>query len=341
MQNPYSNAPDEQAGEFFRLALAFLSKHQIPPTPVNYQLAYDYISGKNKQLTTMLDDYIGESPVVSAESLWHVYQTFYKLDIANLEKMRQELRHLIANIQNEFKRSGGTITGFSNRLDTFASVLDSETNPEIISSEVDSMVNDTHSAAQSQKQFNSQMSDIMEEVGALRKEIEQIKEESLTDALTGISNRRAFDQLLEKSIESATNQKSPLSLLLIDIDHFKRFNDNFGHLVGDKVLWFLGKTLKRCIKGRDIAARFGGEEFAVILPHTSHVGAKVIAEMIRKSISAIELQDKEKGKSYGKITASIGVSEYLPGEASSTLIHRCDQGLYQAKKQGRNRVIVS
>lgn len=341
MHNPYSKAPDAQAGEFFRLALAFLSKHQIPPTPVNYQLAYEYVSGKNKALKTLLDDYIGKSAVVSAESLWSIYQQFYKQDLATLENMRQELRHLIANIQNEFKRSGGTITGFSNRLDMFASVLNSETNQETISSEVDSMVHDTHSAAESQRQFNSQMTDIMHEVGSLRKEIEQIKEESLTDALTGISNRRAFDKLLEKSIASAADQNSPLSLLLIDIDHFKQFNDNFGHLVGDKVLRFLGKTLKRCIKGQDIAARFGGEEFAVILPYTNHTGAKVIAEMIRKSIYAIDLQDKEKSRSYGKITASIGVSEYLSGEASNTFIQRCDQGLYQAKKAGRNRVVVS
>ena len=341
MHNPYIQDPDEQAGEFFRLALAFLSKHQIPPTPVNYQLAYDYVCGNNKQLKTMLDDYTGQSDAISSENLWQVYQQFYTQDIATLENMRQELRHLIANIQNEFKRSGGTITGFSNRLDMFASVLNSETRQQDLSSEVDSMIHDTKSVAESQRQFTSQMSDILNEVGSLRREIEQIKEESLTDALTGISNRRAFDNILEKSIESSIDQNSPLSLLLIDIDHFKQFNDNFGHLVGDKVLRFLGKTLKRCIKGQDIAARFGGEEFAVILPHTSHIGAKVIAEMIRKAISAIELQDKEKGKSYGKITASIGVSEHLPQEASSTLIQRCDQGLYQAKKEGRNRVVVT
>ena len=341
MNNPYSKAPDEQAGEFFRLALAFLSKHKIAPTPVNYQLAYDYVSGKNKQLQTLLDEHIGVSETVSPENLWHVYQQFYQQDIATLENMRQELRQLIANIQNEFKRSGGTITGYSNRLDMFASVLNSEPSQEEMTSEVDSMIHDTNSVAESQRQFNSQMTDIISEVESLRSEIEQIKEESLTDALTGISNRRAFDNILEKSLQSANDQNSPLSLLLIDIDHFKRFNDNFGHLVGDKVLRFLGKTLKRCIKGQDIAARFGGEEFAVILPYTSHIGAKVIAEMIRKSISAIELQDKEKKKSYGKITASIGVSEYLPNEASSTLIQRCDLALYQAKKEGRNRVIVN
>ena len=96
MNNPYSKAPDEQAGEFFRLALAFLSKHKIAPTPVNYQLAYDYVSGKNKQLKTLLDEHIGVSETVSPENLWHVYQQFYQQDIATLENTRQELRQLIA-----------------------------------------------------------------------------------------------------------------------------------------------------------------------------------------------------------------------------------------------------
>ena len=341
MLDPYAKDPDKQAGEYFRLALAFLSKYQIPPSPLNYQLAYDYVSGKNEKLKILLDDYIGQTEIISQESLWEIYQQFYIQDMAALEKMRLELRHLIANIQNEFQRSGGEITGFSNRLDQFASVLNSEKRQQEISSEVNNMISDTNSVAESQRSFDSQMTSIMDEVGSLRKEIEQIKEESLTDALTGIANRRAFDNVLEKSIQSTIEQNSPLSLLLIDIDHFKQFNDNFGHLVGDKVLRFLGKTLKRCIKGQDIAARFGGEEFAIILPHTGHIGAKVIAEMIRKAISATELQDNEKTKSYGKITASIGVSEYLPNEASSALIQRCDKGLYQAKKAGRNRVVVT
>ncbi len=341
MLDPYAKDPAQQAGEFLRLALAFLSKYRIPPSPLNYQLAYDYVSGKNEKLKIELDDYIGQSAIISQENLWEIYQQIYIQDIAFIEKMRLELRHLIANIQNEFERSGGEITGFSNRLDQFSSVLISEKRQQEISFEVNNMITDANSVAESQRKFDSQMTDIMHEVGSLRKEIEQIKEESLTDALTGIANRRAFDNVLEKSIQSTIEENSPLSLLLIDIDHFKQFNDNFGHLVGDKVLRFLGKTLKRCIKGQDIAARFGGEEFAVILPHTSHIGAKVIAEMIRKAISATELQDNEKSKSYGKITASIGISEYLPNEASSTLIQRCDKGLYQAKKEGRNRVVVT
>lgn len=339
MQNPYIQETTEQTSEFLRLALALLSKHKIPPSPVNYQLAYEYVSGKNKALIETLDEHMSHADGISQEALWDIYQRFFVQDIAALEKMRKELRFLIANMQNEFERSGGELTGFSSRLNEFASVLDTDKNPQEISSEVQKMISGTQSVAKSQKKFDTQMSDIMEEVETLRKEIEQIKEESLTDALTGIANRRAFDDALSKFMHSSTEENTPLSLLLIDIDHFKKFNDTFGHLVGDKVLRFMGTTLRRCVKGQDFTARFGGEEFSVILPHTNKDGAKVIAELIRRAISSTELHDKD--NHYGKITASIGVTEYSQGEDVSELIQRCDTGLYQAKADGRNRVVLA
>jgi diguanylate cyclase len=169
-------------------------------------------------------------------------------------------------------------------------------------------------------------------------QLEQVKRESLTDALTGISNRKAFDSALVQSIETAREETAPFSLLMLDIDHFKQFNDTYGHLIGDKVLRFIASILTRCIKGSDLAARYGGEEFAVILPNTPLQGAASVSEQIRKSISAGELKDKESGKRYGRITASIGIAEFHPEEAVNGLIERADQALYSAKKKGRNRV---
>ena len=178
----------------------------------------------------------------------------------------------------------------------------------------------------------------LSEVESLRKELQQVKEESLTDPLTGLSNRRAFDAEIEHHMVLAQEQKIPLSIMLIDIDHFKIFNDTYGHLVGDKVLRFLSATLKHCLKEKGIASRFGGEEFAVILPQTRLSDADAIAEQIRQSIASIELKDRVNSENYGNVTVSIGIAQCDMNERSDQLIQRVDEALYRAKGQGRNRV---
>jgi len=341
MDFPYADHTTEQQSEFLRLTLALLSKQQIPPSPVNYRLSYDYVSGKSEDLKTVLDDCFNTPEKHNQETLWEIYQRFFIQDNQALEKIRAELRHVVSNIQGEVQRSGEELGGFSSELTHFSDVLDESSTPEEMASAVKRMINGTQSALNSQNLFYSHMTELAVETESLRKELLQIREESLTDALTGIANRRAFDLELQESMTEANEQHSALCLLLLDIDHFKKFNDTYGHLTGDKVLRFVATILKRCVKGQDFAARYGGEEFAVILPNTSQVGAKVIAEQIRKAISAKELEDKTRNENYGKITASIGIAEYRFNEVTGDLIKRSDEALYKAKDAGRNRVVFN
>jgi diguanylate cyclase len=143
---------------------------------------------------------------------------------------------------------------------------------------------------------------------------------------------------LQLGIDDATAADGPLSLLIADIDHFKKFNDTFGHQVGDKVLRTVGRSLKDGVKGRDTAARYGGEEFAVILPQTPMSGALAVAEQIRGGLAGRKLVDKRSGDDYGRVTLSIGAAEYRSGESAADLIGRADAALYRAKENGRNRV---
>ena len=129
-----------------------------------------------------------------------------------------------------------------------------------------------------------------------------------------------------------------LCLLIIDIDHFKKFNDVHGHIVGDEVLRFVAKNIQKLIRGNDYVSRFGGEEFTVILPKTPLLGAMTVAENIRTSFAKLKLERKGKSVQLGTITVSIGVAQYRPGESIETLIKRADQALYFAKNAGRNRV---
>jgi diguanylate cyclase len=130
-----------------------------------------------------------------------------------------------------------------------------------------------------------------------------------------------------------------LCLLLFDIDHFKKFNDSFGHNIGDQVLKLLASVLRESVKGQDTAVRYGGEEFAVILPNTEIKGAFTVAENIRRRIIGKELIDRKSGDRLGRITVSAGVAQFAPGEPLRELVERTDRALYAAKNSGRNRVV--
>jgi diguanylate cyclase (GGDEF)-like protein len=162
---------------------------------------------------------------------------------------------------------------------------------------------------------------------------QQMQQQALTDGLTGCFNRRFFEIQLERDLHLATRMRQPVSLILLDIDHFKRVNDSHGHDAGDAALRLLAGALREEVRGVDTAARYGGEEFAIILPQAGPEGALVVAERLRSRI------EKTVVPGVGCITASIGVATF-PLDASSRelLVTTADRALYQAKRTGRNRV---
>ena len=164
--------------------------------------------------------------------------------------------------------------------------------------------------------------------------------EAITDPVTGIANRKHFQDMLHKSVEAANAGKSALALIVIDIDHFKRFNDLYGHLTGDQVLRLVSMTMREQVKSKATLARFGGEEFGIIMPETSLEDARAMAEEIRQSVLNRELVKRSTGESLGKITISVGVSEFRRGETGTALLDRADQCMYIAKRTGRNRTVT-
>src|SRR5436853_3690901 len=161
----------------------------------------------------------------------------------------------------------------------------------------------------------------------------------MTDPLTALGNRKYFDRALGEALRAARERGEPMSVMLFDIDHFKSFNDNYGHLTGDQVLRLVAMSLKQTIKGQDLTARYGGEEFAVVLPATALRQALTVADHIRRAVMSKELKKKSTGEILGRVTISIGVSMLQPGDSQDTLIERADACLYAAKRNGRNRVI--
>jgi diguanylate cyclase len=161
----------------------------------------------------------------------------------------------------------------------------------------------------------------------------------MTDPLTSLANRKYFDESVIKAVNEAKSRGEPVSLLMTDIDHFKKFNDSYGHLTGDQVLRVVAMSVKQNVKGQDIAARYGGEEFALVLPNTVLRSAITVADHIRRSVMTKELMKRSTGKHLGRITISIGVATLRPGDTVQSLIERADICLYAAKHHGRNRVI--
>ena len=179
------------------------------------------------------------------------------------------------------------------------------------------------------------------EVARLKLELDGARREALVDGLTGLGNRKMFDCVLRKAATAATESREPLSLLLVDVDHFKKFNDAFGHCIGDQVLRVVALMLAENIKGQDTAARYGGEEFTIVLPRTTGADARKLAESFRQRICEKRLIIRKTGKDLGQVSVSIGVAEFTFVEPLSQFIERADRALYMAKQTGRNRVVVA
>jgi len=172
----------------------------------------------------------------------------------------------------------------------------------------------------------------------LQTRLKSSEEKMLRDNLTGIPNRLAFNERIKIEIARSKREEHPLTLAIWDIDHFKRINDEYGHQAGDKALIIVSKTLMKLIREIDMVARFGGEEFVMLLPETDAEGAKVVAERIRNKLARTVFRYQEQKLS---ITISCGLAQFKPGESIESVFSRADKALYQAKEQGRNQCVLA
>jgi diguanylate cyclase len=204
---------------------------------------------------------------------------------------------------------------------------------------VESLIATAGEMENSNQALASQLNTSKQRINQLQQKLEELRCENLTDPLTCLANRQYFDQAVVQAIAEANRAAKPLSLLLADIDHFKKFNDTFGQVTGDQVLRLVAIAMKQNIKGADLAARYRGQEFAVMLPNTTLRQAKTVAEHIRRSVMTKELRKRSTGEQLGRITVSIGAAAYRQRESAEALIERADLSLHAAKQGGRNQVM--
>jgi diguanylate cyclase len=329
----------EQTRSYIRLALPLMSKHNIPITPRNYSVWYKYVSSGVEELTRIINGMIEAGDQFSEEVNEALYRRFCaEKGESELRKIREDLQQVLLTILGEVTDLTGQTEEYERFVSNSVNRLSEDASIQEIRGVIGEIIDKTRILGKFGKSIRNKLEETTEALEMLKKDFAQAKTEATVDFLTEVANRRSFDSALAMFTNEATLNGQPLSLLLIDIDWFKRFNDEFGHLVGDEVLKFMARKIKEMVRGRDLLARFGGEEFAVILPQTPIEGARIVAESIRSFFSKTSLKAKGTARNLGNITVSIGVTSFRPGEPAEAFIHRADRALYAAKETGKNRV---
>ena len=331
-----------QAVHYLKLTLPEMSKREIPTTPENYAVWYEYAAGTNLELKQKIDSLIKKDSPFSEKLNSDLYAQYIEngQQIA-VDGIRDSVRKIINELLQQVSNEESGLGGYAKSLESFSEKvsLTVDTDTSAISVLVTELLAETRKREEATHSLQATLDSMAQEMTQLREEVERLNDEASTDALTRVKNRRAFNIALEKAISSSKLESTPLTLLVLDIDHFKQFNDQHGHITGDKVLRFVATMLQKNVKGNDTVARFGGEEFAVILPDTVYDNALLVAENVRSRIAAQTLTDSAANIKLGSVQASIGVASYRYGESPEEFIHRTDQCLYKAKNQGRNRVV--
>ena len=332
----------DRTQDFARDAFAWMTGRNISPTPENFELVYNFVGGENAELKRTVEALIANGCKFDASVMTILHQRYFRAPkedeamSALGEKITAELDsvlHILETAGRDHSAYGKTLSFASGELG------DAKLSEAAIKNLIDQVIGATRTMEARSKTLELQLQTSSREVNELRDRLESVRQESLTDQLTGIPNRKAFDKALQESIESSIETGEPLSLVMCDIDHFKSFNDTWGHQTGDQVLRLVGNCLSENVKGRDTAARYGGEEFCVILPQTALTGAVNLANQIRSKVESKKLVKKSTGDILGIITISAGVTQYDANESAVEFLRRADVCLYAAKRSGRNRVV--
>ena len=331
----------ERTMAFAELALGQIRSLRQTAIPRNYEIWYVYATGYNAPLNKIINETLARNGKLTEADLEQIYET-YLSHIKTTERIDKVGARVIGEIDDVMRLLGdalGMSASYDAALCGATDKLSQAESRDQVKAIVDTLMKSTREMRETNKALEERLTLSKSEISNLQQSLEAIRAESLTDPLTGLGNRKYFDRSIEMAVQNALATGEPLSLLMFDIDHFKSFNDSYGHLTGDQVLRLVGLSLKQTIKGQDITARYGGEEFAVVLPNTALRQALTVADHIRRAVMSKELKKKSTGEILGRVTISVGVSMLKAGDDTDSLIERADACLYAAKRNGRNRVI--
>ncbi len=331
----------ERSTEILRLALPLMARQVAAFHPLSYALWYEHCAGINPDLSRVLDGRLTSNTALSEADVWRLYaQHIAARDMEAFERLQLQLRNLLEDTAQSTSTASHQAAKFGESLEGHARDLADPQAPDAVRQIVSTLLEDTQRMQVLTSDLSEKLLARTNEVNALTENLRRAQSEALLDSLTGLKNRRG----LERAIEDLQREPPGLlgsALLLADIDHFKTVNDTYGHVLGDKVIRAVAHVLRSSIKGRDIAARLGGEEFAVLLPQTSLTGAAAVAEQIRGTVAQGRICRPDGNESIGQVTLSVGVAVAKAGDTMEALLERADAAMYAAKRAGRNKVSVA
>jgi diguanylate cyclase len=314
--------------------------HGVPPTRENYEVWIGYRSAAPPQLRDAIDARIASGEGFTRDFNTEIHDRFFggadasaQIVLAG-ERIARDLNQVVSFLKQAEEKSGD----YGRTLESAATDLNRGLAPEQIRQIVSSLAAATLDMANHNQHLTAELKKSTQEMDEMRKRLDVVRLESLTDGLTGLANRRMFDETLRMRIDEARAAHTELTLLFCDVDHFKRFNDTWGHHTGDQILRFLASALQAHARPDFLVARYGGEEFAVVMPRMSTKAALQLAESLRGAIENKRLRRRSTNEDLGQVTVSIGLARLQTGDTPQGLVERADACLYASKRNGRNQV---
>lgn len=330
----------EKSAEYLRLALPFMMKQAAAMHPVSYAVWYDYVAGSNASLKAAIDEHLRNGTALDENATYDIYNKHVAdIDETVAQRVNEGLQRVMAEVSFSATQAGNQAGQFGSALEKWSTDIassDADAGPGM-----EAILSTTRNMQGSIVSLKGSLDQSRREIEQLRQDVVKAREDALVDGLTGLTNRRGFDLAIAACLSESNTSECGPSLLITDIDHFKRVNDTYGHLFGDKVIRAVAHILKANVKGKDTAARYGGEEFVILLPGTPVAGARQLAEKIRKLVEGCRIKRTTDNEAVAKVTISMGVASFNSGESAADFVARADAALYASKNGGRNRVTLA
>ena len=330
----------ENSSELLRLALPLMARQTAGYHPVSYSLWYEHVAGINPRLSQQLATRLEGAVPLTDEDVYRLYSHYIAdRDLEDHERWQQQLRSLMDAVSQDTAEAGRHTGEFGMALRERRAELGTIASLESARGVIERLAQETERMQAVAQELTRRFAERVREVERLSHDLERAQSEALLDPLSGLKNRRGFERAVHAIF--ASGEAEEVAVLLVDVDRFKTLNDTYGHLLGDKVLRAVAHILQTNIKGRDVAARLGGDELAVLLPGTTERGAEALAEQIRVAVAAGRIHRTDGQDLKGIVTVSIGIAVGKATESFEALLERADAALYRAKREGRNRVCVA
>jgi len=337
MKNRYTQDKPASA-EILRLLLQKMAAHPAAFTPFTYALWYEHITGINPTLSRAVNALLDEKRQVDDDAVHELYARHIADGNVEAEQaFKQNMQQVLENLARFTEATDDEAGKFNAGLQKHGERLSKGVDAESLQGLVGEIAQETQTMRSSVESLQDKLQESRSEVERLQQELMSARSEALLDPLTGMFNRRGFEAQMRNLVSNPEMLGKPVSFLMIDIDFFKKINDTYGHLFGDKVIRVIAEVLKAQVKGQDSVARLGGEEFAVILPDTPLQGARSVAENIRRVVESGRIRRLDKDESVGGITISVGISGCGVGDDWLEVLGQADEALYASKQGGRNR----